>query len=679
MKFPLAWIAEYVDMPSDEEAVAKAYTFSGSEVEGRESLEGETVFDFNITVNRPDAMNIYGLAREASILMGTPLRDAETACEETGPPVADITSIEVEAPDLCPRYVARVITGVKVGQSPGWMQKRLVQCGLRPINAVVDATNYVLLELGHPLHAFDMDTLTERRIVVRRARKGEKLVTLDGVERVLGEEHLVIADAKKPVAIAGVMGGEETGVTSSTTDVLLEGAVFDAVSVRRTSKAFGMHTDASHRFERGVDPEGPIAALDRVARLIVQTCGGRLAGGRIDVLNGPAVPVTVRLRHRRVVDLLGIDIPPERCEEILASLGFRHEAEEQGTWLVTVPSFRVDVSREADLIEEIMRINGLHDLAPDLPSGVDPVGGRPRFLGLEESLRNALAASGCTETIHMSMADPDLARIVEPSAAPLLLANPLAPASSALRTSLLAPLLACVAKNRARGIRRLSLFEIGKVYLGANPVGVREERRAAALIYEDEPAPQWGAPASADLIHLKGKLEAAMRAVGIDPRFEAAERVPFLPGQCLAVVAGDRVVGHAGTLSPSILDAAGIKSGTLHFAEFSLEGFEKMAAEPRFLAFSRFPAAVRDFSFLADKSVRWGDLESRLEGLDLPELAEIRLVECYEGKGIPAGKRSWTFSLVFQSQVRTLNEDDIAPVAQRVAGALQEAFGAVLR
>lgn len=678
MKFPLAWIAQYVDLPSDEEA-AVAYTQSGSEVEGRETVEGETVFDFNITVNRPDSMNVVGLAREASVLLGKPLKPVETACAEAGPPIGDLTSVTVEAPDLCPRYAARVITGATVGQSPAWMQKRLAQCGLRPINAVVDVTNYVLLELGHPLHAFDMDRLSERRIVARRAAKGEKILTLDGAERTLDPEKLVIADAKSPVAIAGIMGGEDTGVTGVTRAILLEGAVFDPVNIRRSSKALGMHTDASHRFERGVDPEGPLQALDRAARLILELCGGQLAKGRIDVHPAPAAPRTVHLRHARLEALLGMAIPPERCEAILKALGFTLAAEPGGAWAATVPSYRVDVSREADLIEEVMRIHGLHDLRPGLPGGVDPVGGRPAALELEESLRDALVASGFTEAIHMSMTDPVVARALEPGVDPVALANPLTPAGSVLRTSLLAPMLLSVARNRARGVRKLSLMELGKVYLPSGAGKPAEERRCALLSYADEPATHWGEAPAPGFLHLKGRVEAAFGRLGLAARFEPCDRLPWAPGLCLSVLVGGEVRGHLGTLAPGALESAGLKSGLVHFAELGLEGLEALRGEPRFVPLSRFPSVVRDFSVLADRAVRWGDLRGRLESIGLPELSEVRLVDCYEGKGIPEGQRSWTFSLVFQSQVRTLTEDDIAPVADKVTGALQEAFGAVLR
>jgi phenylalanyl-tRNA synthetase beta chain len=688
MQFPVPWIGQYVDLPGDE-AVARAFTLSGSEVEGQETVEGETAMEFGITVNRPDCMNIYGLAREASVLFGAPLKNSETAAPEAGQAVGELTSVTVEDPVLCPRYRARVLTGVRVGTSPPWMQKRLLQCGLRPINAVADVTNFVLMELGHPLHAFDMDALKEKRIVVRRARPGEKITTLDGVERTLDAERLVIADAERPVALAGVMGGEDTGVTFGTTNVLLEGAVFEPVNVRRTSKALGMHTDASHRFERGVDPEGPVTALDRCAKLILEICGGRIAPGAVDIYPSPAPLRRVTLRHARIVGLLGMDIPPERCEAILGALGFVCEKRNDASgheWNVTVPSFRVDVWREADLIEEVVRVNGLEGLKGVLPQGVDPVGGRPAELEFEERLRDQLVACGCSEAIHMSMTDPALDMALGSEVEPLPLANPLTPALSVLRTALLPPFLLTAARNRARGVRRLALFELGKAYLpqgGGKPaqVGARpiEDRRAAVLLYADAPAKLWGSPAATGFLALKGKVEAALDRLGLAPRFVPAEKEPFAKGLCLELSVSGRSVGWLGTLAPAALDAAGLKSGTAQYAEWSMAGLDELCASPVFEPVSRFPSVVRDFSFLAPKSVNWESLKDRLSALELSNLKAIHLADCYEGEGIPEGQKSWTVSLVFQSPERTLTEEDVAPVAQRVTGALREAFGAVLR
>ncbi len=427
-------------------------------------------------------------------------------------------------------------------------------------------------------------------------------------------------------------------------------------------------------------------ALDRCAKLILDLCGGELAPGAVDVYPSPAPLKRVTLRHERLVGLLGMEVAPERCEAILNALGFGMERLPGGQWSVTVPSFRVDVSREADLIEEVVRVNGLEGLRGSLPQGVDPVGGRPAELEFEERLRDQLVACGCSEAIHMSMTDPALDRALGSGADGLPIANPLTPAQSVLRTALLPPLLLTAASNRARGVRRLALFELGKAYLsqdrgqpaqdGGRP---REDRRAAVLLYADAPAKAWGDPGAPGLLALKGKVEAALARLGLKPRFVPAQDGPFAKDLGLSLLLSGRRAGALGTLAPSSLDAAGLKSGTAHYAEWSLEGLETQCAPPSYRAVSRFPSVVRDFSFLAEKGVTWDSLRERLSALELANLRAIHLVDCYEGEGVPPGQRSWTVSLVFQSAERTLTEEDTALVAQKVTGALREAFGAVPR
>lgn len=679
MKFPTGWISEYVDLPADEKVAAEAFTLSGSEVEGIESVMGESVFDFGITVNRPDCMNVYGLAREAGVLFDKPLREPESECAESDPAVETLTSVKVEAPELCPRYAARVITGVKVGESPDWMRRRLELCGLRPVNAVVDVTNYLLLELGHPLHAFDMDKLKERRIVVRRARNGEKLVTLDGVERKLDQERLVIADAEKPAALAGVMGGEYSGVTEATTDVLLEGAVFDPINVRRTSKAVGLHTDASHRFERGVDFDAPGLSLDRAARLIAEICGGAVAFGTIDVVSERPPRSPVALRHERLEKVLGMPVAPERCVSILEALKFGVEGKGMGLWSVTVPSFRVDVSREIDLIEEVARIHGYVDLDTPLPGGIDPVGGRPREMTFEEELRDAMASSGCMEAIHMSMSDPGLEAVFDPSVKPVALVNPLSQATSVLRTTLLGRLSVAAAHNRSRGERNVNLFEVGKVFKSNDDGSVAEELRLGALCYSDDPPVVWGEPGPCTLLHLKGKMQSVFERLGVLVSFEAEDHPPFVPGLSLSIRAGDGNPGRLGTLGIAAMAAAGFKGGIAHGCEVILEGLSDAARPPRFTPVSRYPSIKRDMAFLIDKGVQWKEVLASIEGLNLPDLEALKLVELYEGPELPDGKRSFTLSVSFRSESRTLTEKGAASRLDDISRIMEENFSASRR
>lgn len=679
MKFPPSWISEYVDLPDDEKRVAEAYTLSGSEVEGIETVMGESVFDFGITVNRPDCMNVYGLAREGRVLFDAPLREPESECRESNRSVNSLTSVKVEAPELCPRYAARVITGVKVGESPDWMQRRLELCGLRPINAVVDVTNYLLLELGHPLHAFDMDKLKERRIVVRRARKGERLVTLDGVEREFDPERLVIADAEKPAALAGVMGGEYSGVTEATTDVLLEGAVFDPVNIRRTSRAVGLKSDACHRFERGVDFNGPILSLDRAARLIMEICGGATAAGTIDVVSKAPERTPVTFRHERLQKILGMPVAPARCVSILEALGFGVEEKDSGLWAVTIPDFRVDVSREIDLIEEVARINGYRDLDSQPPSGIDPVGGRPGQLAFEEKIRDAMAATGLREAIHVSMSDPALEAVFVPSVKAVEIANPLSPAASVLRTSLLGGLAATAAGNRSRGERNVKLFEIGKVFQRDSGGGVAEETMLGSLCYSDAPPAVWGEPGVCTLLHLKGKVQLVLEKMGIPVSFKVRDNPPFADGTALAVLSGGEVIGSLGTLGNAAMKAAGFKGGIAHGCEVTLDGLSEAARPPHFIPVSRYPSLRRDMAFLIDKGVQWGVVLASIEGLNLPDLEALKLVELYEGPELPDGKRSFTMSVSFRSGRRTLTEKDASSRLDDISRLMEEKFSASRR
>ncbi len=679
MKFPISWIAEYTQLPTDDEAVAQAFTLSGSEVETIESVGGETIFDFGITVNRPDCMNVFGLAREASVLFNGKLKHPESSCLESGPPVEELASITVEAPELCPRYSARIITGARVGESPAWIRKRLEQCGLRPINGVVDITNYLLMELGHPLHAFDIDRLKEGRIVVRRAINGETITTLDGVGRKLDRERLVIADARGPVALAGVMGGEETGVTEATRNILLEAAVFDPVNIRRTGKAMGLDTDASHRFERGVDPMGPEVSLNRAARLILEISGGTLAEGVIDIRAPKAPTAPILLRHARISSLIGMEIPEERCRSILEALGFGVEENSPGRWLVTSPSFRVDVDREVDLIEEIIRIHGLADLVASLPPCIDPVGGKPTEEIFEERLRDFAAASGYFEAIHMSMTSPNLEETFGVACGAVALSNPLSPETSVLRTSLLGPLCATVGFNRSRGARTVRLFETGRVFLPEAGGVIKERAAFAAVCYVDDPPVVWGERVDVSLLHLKGLVTSFFERAGIDGVFVVENHPPFVEGLSMAVLLNGKKIGWIGTLGPKAMAVTGLKSGVAHGVELSLEGLGAAAREPSFKSLSRFPAMARDLSFLVGKEVAWGGIMAKVKELGLPNLEAVKLVEVYKGRGIPGEKKSVTFSLVFRSHEKTLSEEDVVPLLEEVESAMKKVFSALRR
>jgi phenylalanyl-tRNA synthetase beta chain len=681
MRFPPSWIREYVKVPADDTALAAAFTLSGSEVEERLKVEGETVFDFGITVNRPDCMNVLGLAREASALFGAPLNPPGISYHAPTAESSVSGRVSVESPELCPRYRALLLTGVKPGPSPAWIQKRLVECGQRPINAVVDITNYVLLELGHPLHAFDLDRLAGQKIVVRTAREGESLAMLDGESRELPAGTLVIADAKAPVAVAGVMGGVETGVTFSTRNILLEGAVFDPISIRRTARRLGLHTEASHRFERGVDFHGPVMALDRAASLILENCGGEAAKEVTDVTARTPSQPRITLKGKTLNSVGGFHLPFERAAAILKSLGFSAVPEGEDALEVGVPSFRVDVSREIDLVEEVLRIHGMDAVPSRRPQVVDPVGGRPPALQLEEAARDILSASGFSETIHLTMTDPELEEAAALGGPPVPLDNPMSETASILRATLAGSLLSCAVKNRDRGTQEMSLFEIGFAFSAGSGEGksIVQSRRLALLDFVDDPPTSLHGNKPHGLLRLKGTLEVLAERLGICGLSFKKENAPaFAEGQGLAVLIDGKPIGSAGAISGRLLGRLSLR-GHAFVSEIRLDGLEGARKIPRFKPFSRFPSVVRDFSFVVDDHVEWEKIRNLFENLSLPHLVSVNLVDLYKGESVPQGKTSWTVSLVFRSEERTLEEKDLDSIPGRVEGALASEIGATLR
>ncbi|HNQ77727.1 MAG TPA: phenylalanine--tRNA ligase subunit beta [Acidobacteriota bacterium] len=679
MRFPLSWIRQFVPIPEDIEKLSRGFTFSGTEVDEAIEEDGDTIFDFGFTVNRPDLMNVFGLAREASSIFGLPRPAYGASPVHSGEPIGKSLSIEIADPALCPRYRALLIRGAKVGESTPAMKKRLLACGLRPINAVVDATNYVLLEYGHPLHAFDMKFIKGNRIVVRRALPGEKLLMLDGVERKLGEEMLVIADGSRPLVVAGVMGGEEAGVTFLTRDILLEGAVFDPSSIRRTSKALNVHTDASHRYERGVDFDGPVLALEKAAEMITELCGGKLAEGCIDVVPSPPRREKIVLRTARLKKILGIDVPEKDAVSILESLGFTLEKQGEGLYQVQSPSFRVDVSREIDLIEEVTRIHGLDKLPSNLPVNIDAESGRNPAVAIEDEVKARLASKGLSEAIHLSMTDPETNSLFSDGPGTVKISNPLSEASSVLRRSLLPNLLTTVKRNLSYGRRGLSLFEAGRVYTARGPGAVTEEPRLALIFSEDESSRSFNQPPSRDLFALKGVLEFLFGSFGIDAEFvkSTPPMKVFSEDHFLEIIVGGKKAGFLAYLDPASLHAMDIRN-RVSAAELDTGSFHG-AKLPQFKPFSRFPASKRDISLVVPSSTSWESVRKTAEGQGIETLSRVELIEIYEDMKIGEGMKSVTLSLFFKANDRTLSDKEVETNMAVVISALRDRLGALIR
>ncbi|HWV38362.1 MAG TPA: phenylalanine--tRNA ligase subunit beta [Vulgatibacter sp.] len=645
----------------------------------------DVVFEINATPNRPDWLSHLGVARELVALSGTRLRAVDASPREAGAKARERFSVEVERPDLCGRYAARVVEGVAFGPSPRWMRKRLEACGMRSLGNLIDVTNYVLLETGQPLHAFDLDRVAGRSIVVRAAREGERLRTLDGVERALAPDELVIADAEKPLVLAGVMGGADAEVGEGTTRVLLESAWFDPSSVRRTSRHHGLHTESSHRFERGADPGAIPHALDRAARLLETLASGEVRRGVVDVHPSPRPAVKVPLRYRRVGGLLGVDVEPAESRRILVSLGFGAEGGSDEAETFSVPSFRVDVSREADLVEEVARIRGYDRI----PSAVPRAPARPAVRSVEEQVlarvRSALAGAGLDEAINLAFGDPADFALLEQGEAPSLLPirNPLSGAQSVMRSTLLVGLLRNAEFNRNRQVERIRLYEQGHVFFPEPGVNepVRESWRVAGVLAGPRRPASWaGTQDPVDFYDAKGVVEAMLHAVGIDPAFVPCDAACLHPRSACEVAAGGRVLGRLGELHPVVAAGFDLPRGVFIF-ELSLDGIVEAAALlPSYQGIPRFPAVLRDLAAVVPRDVPAERLLAVLKGPAGEGLVEhVELFDVYEGPQLGPDRKNLAFAIRYRAMDRTLKDEEIQRVHEALVAALEREVGAELR
>jgi len=674
MKFSHEWLSSYLPGPApDPVALRERLTAVGFVVETVETHGGTHVYDVEITANRPDGMNHRGLAREAAVALRRAFGDpgAGAVPAEGTTAVAALARVVVEEPALCDRYSARVIEDLRVRPSSAMVGERLAALGAGLISGPVDATNHVLWDIGQPLHAFDLDTLAKGRdglptIIVRRARPGEKLVTLDDVERTLTPEILVIADAEKAVALAGIMGGLETAISEATTRVLLESAHFDPGVVRRGSRILGMHTDASHRFERGTDPETTLDGLDRAARLISANGGGAVAKGVIDVRAAARKPSALALRIPRLDAFLGLAIPPARSVEILEQLGFSPETNGERI-LVTVPTWRVDVSLEEDLIEEVVRCEGYDRLPETLPVAFVP-SKEHRAFAFEDRVRDLLAADGLVEATTYSFVSEEENLPFQSAApgAPVVLENPLAEPYTTMRATPVVGLLQSARHNVRRGGKDLGLFEVGHVYGRAAAAGSLEERihetRHAAILLTGLRRRHWseeGRPV--DFFDGSGAVTALFRGLGLpDPDFAPAA-FPFLaPGRAADVLGPDGVrMGWVGVLAAPLGALWDLADPVV--ADLDLEALEaRVPAPPTSVeAPSKLPGSEVDLTVTHALTAPWTELESRAREGAPPELVAVEAKGRYRGPGVPDGFVKTTLTLRFGSATRSLSREEI--------------------
>ncbi len=664
------WLSEYVSLDCPVEEAADRLMMSGLNLEGLETVGDDFAIDLEVTSNRPDCLGHIGVARELSVLyekeLNTPAAKISPVAEQT----SKLTSVENLAPDHCPQYMARVIRGVKIGPSPNWLVERLEAVGLRSVNNVVDITNYVLLECGQPLHAFDLHKLDENKIIIRLAKPGEKIVAIDGKEYELDDQCCVIADASRPVAVAGVMGGKETEVTETTTDLLIETANFAPLSVRRTARKLSLFSDSSFRFERSVDIQQLDWANRRCCELITQIAGGEILDDPI--VTGeipPHAPQPISIRYAQVKRLLGIEISPDEIRKILSELGLQEQSAGENEAAFTPPSWRADLTREADLIEEVARIHGYNRISENDP---------PKIRAAIKSKQDRTAeivhlvfnAAGFYEAITMSFVSEKQSQMFNPRgiATPLQVEHSSRKLENLLRPSLIPSLLVSRRANERTGTPNAQLYEIARTFLGMGESGARQILTI-------------GCVTGHDLLHLKGILEQLVKQVNRDATLTASscEVAGFAPGRGAELKLNGKRWGWLGELDRSVTDQLDLKDAVT-VAEIELNPLvELLDLEPQYRSLPQFPASERDFNFLLDESTTWQQLEQAIREAGGELLEEIFFAGQYRGKQIGTGKKTYLARVLFRSSERTLAGEEVEILHSKIVSHCEQKLAAVLR
>ncbi len=674
MKFSVEWIQEYCKFDLSIDELVERLTIVGLEVEGHETVGPDVSVELEITANRPDALSLIGIARDLAAVTGGTLVLPKAQYAEINETAASQAFLAVEAADLCPRYSARIVTDVKVGPAPDWLRRRLEAIGLRPVNNVVDITNYVLMETGQPLHAFDLDKLNEKKIDVRKAIKGERIRLIDDKTYTLDPSMLVIADAARPVAVAGVMGGADTQVTEGTTAVLLESAEFDPIVTRRAARALKVSTDSSYRFERGVDPAGVDFASRRACALLHELCGGKIAKGVLYHGERHIPTRSVTLRPERIGRILGVDVPVKEAASLLETIGFEVMGGRGGPLNVHIPSFRRDVEREIDLIEEVARLIG-YDKIPEsksipihlvLPSQDDRIA---------RATKDLFLADGYQETMTLTFVSPSVAKLSPWSTEePLTVLNPINKEENALRLSLLPALLRTRKVNQDAGQSDVRLFELGAVHL---PVAGQklptEQTTLAALIDTDKEHTGFFA--------LKGTLEALLERLQVaDPvEFQPGTWTALKPGVSADVYLGRERIGFLGEVTRETARVFGLKS-TPAYLEFRFDRLvERTGKQTGFAPLPKFPAIERELSLVVDEGVQWKQVDDTIRTVAPSILTTIAYEDTYRGKQIDKGKKAFLVRLTFRAADRTLTSDEADNPVAEILKALAKQCNATLR
>lgn len=651
--------------------------------------EEDVVLDIGVTPNRGDCLSVLGIAREIAALTGVPLLRTRSALRERGDAAASAIAIRIEDPGGCPRYAARVVRGVTVGPSPRWVQRRLEAVGLRSINNVVDVTNLVMIERGQPLHAFDYARLARSAIVVRRAHDTRSVRTLDGSERRLAPDDLLITTGAEPIAIAGVMGGADTEVRDDTTTVLLESACFDAASIRRTARRLEIRSEASYRFERGVDVEGVAAAADRAAALVKQLAGGEVLRGLVDVYPRPSAPAPIALRPKRVEEILGTTISRAEMTAALKALGAGVTTSAPGTLAVSVPSYRNDLKREIDLIEEIARLVGYERIPASMPAIRLAAGHVPPRLRWERELKRLLAASGLSEAVTVSFTSAHHNAVFPGlgiAGTAVEIANPLARDQSQLRRSLLGGLVDVWRVNRNHGARSVAVFSVGRVFWRADEApdqgaAPREAWRMAALLAGELPHRGLGGTRTADFADVKGVVESVFERLRIERpiRWLRCEEPPFHPGASATVSCDGERVGVAGALHPDAAFELDIDMPCWLFELDTEKVLPYCPAQLRFVGLPRFPAVARDVALVVDEDFASERVVQFVRQWRAEYVEDVGLFDRYAGPPIPSGKKSLAYTISYRAADRTLTDDEVNGLHAELIRALTTQLGVELR
>lgn len=679
MIISLNWLKDYIELDLSLPVLIEKLNMIGLMVEDWEEKGSDVILDIETYANRPDTLGHLGVARELAAALELGMKEQKWPLTEIEQKTSDLADVRIWDDELCPRYSGMVIKGIQVGPSPEWLRKRIEAVGLKPINNVVDVTNYVLFATAHPIHAFDLAKISGRKIIIRKATDAEVLRGLEDRDISLTPEMLVIADEKKPIALAGIIGGEESSVKESTQDVFIESACFDPVSIRKTSKKTGISTDASYRFERGADISFPPRAALMAASLLTQL-GGKASKGVADVYPKPRKEKIVVLRHHRISDLLGLEIDEKFAMRTLASLGFQAEIQQRGVWQVKIPQFRVDVEREADLIEEIARFYGYDKIPASLP----PL--RVLELPVDQKrerinkFRQLLFHNGFDEVLNFSFSDPEKEARLQTGQKAIEIRNPVSSKASLLRTTLLGGLLENIVWNKNRGAEGIHLFEIGNVYFWQNETNREQLTLALATTGLVGPV-QWHRKSEdTDFFRIKGALESLMTYSRYEPfSFKEEDHAFFEQEYSLAMIFKEETVGYCGLLKKNLLDSYSLKE-PVWAAELNLALlFEKQPYSFEFTPVDRFPGITRDVSFISSRSVLYQDIKEVVEKLAIPYLMEFDPHDRFSGSSIPNGKIGLSLRFVFRHPQRTLLAKEVDTLQEKIINALVTRFKFQLR